>query len=126
MRYLALVEVVSRANADVMVVLAHVCTKLWEQVTCCAAAPGKGVDDSQNPKVVDEEESRRNYLALLGAIELVVGLAVVFGSWRPFGWLAWAVLVVPEAAAIYWRCRTFGSLSWMLKRNTSAYLKRGD
>ena len=77
MRDLAFSKVVACSNADIKVVLANVGAELWEEVACCATAPRKGVDNTKDPKVVDEEEQRRvNCSAFLGS-----------DGWGSDGWL---------------------------------------
>ena len=52
------VEVVACANADVEMVGAHVGTEKWQEVGGGRTAPGVGVDEAEDPKVVDSEAPR--------------------------------------------------------------------
>lgn len=49
-------EVVARADADVEVVGADIGDEEGEEVGFCGAAPGPGVDDIEDPVVVDLED----------------------------------------------------------------------
>ena len=54
-RHAGRVEVVARADADVEVVGPHVGAEEGQEVGGCGAAPGVGVDEAEDPEVVDGE-----------------------------------------------------------------------